>query len=465
MRQLNLRQFGIQFELDLSPPKEPGFWDQYNMFLLLALAVDLFTPILMYLGILPGSVRWLSDVAVAIMLGMVVLRMLVFDRIPWPAIILLAISVIGIVMALFEGQGVAATLWGWWRMYRYPMIGFFAFLQPVWPENLPKRLINFCLAVLALQVVVQLFQYAVLGEIVGDNLAGTFGRRGVGPLLMFTLFVAALAFGDWIATNNWKAPMLVLVLGSVSSTLAAQKFFPFAFIAIGILAAAMHMIRSGKLQLLLVYVAAFMIIAVGFSNLYNRVVAEERGTKTLEESISFNALDRYLSSTGSRSDGNYRFGRNFALRLGWQNIQRDTPTLLFGMGIGARSSSVTLGLVGAGLQQSYYGLTSGTSLLVIMQETGLLGLALFVLYIVFIVMVMAVHIWRDPEHEATPLRYALIIFTVYWPVWLWYHQAWNFSVMMLLYWVTVAYVLAHPVKEKVRKEQAVLATELQWGKQ
>lgn len=456
MSQLNLRRFGINFDLDLTPPKELGFWDKYNMFLLAALAVDLFTPILIYLRLLPGAARFLSDAAIAAMLGMVVLRMLVFDRIPWPALALLGISIIGIVVALFEGQGVPATLWGWWRMYRFPMVGLFAFLQLTWPENFTRRFINFCLAVLALQVVVQLFQYFVLGEVAGDNLAGTFGRRGVGPLLLFVMFVLAVSFGDWIANDNWKAPLFVIVLGGIASSLAAQKLFPFAVIAMGGVAASIHMIRSGKLQLLVVYVAAFAVIAVGFATLYNRVVAEERDTKRIEEFVNINSLDRYLSGSGARGDGNYNLGRNFALQLGWRNIQRDTPTLLFGMGIGARNSSVTLGLVGAGLQQGHYGLTSGTSLLVIMQETGLLGMAFFALYIVIFVLTTAVHIWQDPDHEATPLRFALILFTLFWPMWLWYHRSWDFSVMLLLYWVSVAYVLAHPVKKRVPENRAAV---------
>jgi hypothetical protein len=443
----------FSLDLQLQPDGEGyGFWERYNLFLVIAVATDLITPMLIALRVLPGAVRYLSDITVAIMLAFAFTRMLVFNRIPRILFWFLGLSTIGILVGLFEGQGGAATMWGWWRMYRYPMIGLFAYLQPVWPEKLAPRLIKSAVIVLAIEVGVQLWQYFIMGEIAGDNLSGTFGKHGVGPLLLFLMFVLCLTYGDWIANNNWKSLLIIIVLGGVSSGLAAQKLFPFAVIIVGIVAASMQMVRSGKVQLLVVYVAAFFVIAIGFSNFYNRVVADERDTKRIEEFVNINTLDEYLNSSGSRGDGNYNLGRSFALQLGWENIQRDVTTLLFGMGIGSRSSSVTLGLVGAGLQEGYYGLTSGTSLLVIMQETGLFGLTFFMVFIAVVVIQLTIHIWRDPYHEATGLRFGIILFSIFWPLWIWYHQAWNFSVMMLLYWISVAYLLAHPVKDKREPE-------------
>ncbi len=43
----------------------------------------------------------------------------------------------------------------------------------------------------------------------------------------------------------------------------------------------------------------------------------------------------------------------------------------------------------------------------------------------------------DP-YQAT-LAYGLFIFTMFWPVWLWYHKAWLAGAMMILYWVSLGY--------------------------
>ena len=410
------------------------------LLLLLAFAVDLFTPFLIWKGILPSAVRWLSDMAVVCILVLAFSQMLAFDRIPKAALLILGVSLIGITVALLEGQGIVATAWGWWLLFRYLIVGLFAYLQPSWPNNYPRRLVHLCVAILTVEVVFQLIQY-IGGQIPGDDLAGSFGRHGVAPLMMFIIFVLCLTLGQSLTTGRWRWLILVLVLGGGASVLGEMKLFPFVIIGLWLAALFILVIQGRKLQKFLVSLLVIGVFVLIFTSFYNRVVAEERGTRRLEAYLDLDTLEGYLNFASSKGDGRYELGRSFALALGWQTIHRDTTSFLFGMGLGARGESIALGIAGEGLRQSYYGLESGTSLLVLMQELGVIGLAVFGGLILWIVVNLARDINRDPHSDMTVLRYALILFSVGWPLWLWYTSVWNIGVVMLLYWATLGYVL------------------------
>lgn len=412
----------------------------FLLLFLLAFSVDLLTPFLVWKGVLPAAVRWLSDLAVASMLVLAVIHMLAFDRIPRVAIPILGISLIGVTVALFEGQGIVTTAWGWWLFFRYLIVGLLAYLVPSWPADFARWLFQLCMVLLAFEVVVQLGQY-VTGETPGDNLAGSFGSHGTSSLIIFILFVSCLGLGKWLTDGNWRWLVWVLALGGISSALGAMKLFPFAAVALGVIALLIHLLRGGQFHRLLLYLAIFGVIVLISASVYNSVVAEERGTKRLEEYLELRTLERYLNFANSRGGGRYELGRGFALKLGWQNIQRDTTTFLFGMGLGARGESIALNIAGEGLRQSYYGLISGTSLLVLMQELGVIGLVTFSVLIFWIIVTLFKHIGLDPMSDTTVLRYGLILFSIGWPMWLLYAGVWNMGVIMLLYWTILGYVL------------------------
>ncbi len=417
------------------------------LLLLAAFAVDLLTPFLVWKGILPSGVRWLSDLAVAGVLVLTLVHILSFDHIPKAVLLILSMSLIGITVALFEGQSILATAWGWWLFFRYLFVGIFAYLQPIWPKNFARWLIHLCIVILTFEVVVQFGQY-FNGEIPGDNLAGTFGRNGTASLIIFILFTFCLALGQWLTDGKWQWLAWTLVLGGISSVLGEIKLFPFVILALGVATLFIKILQGRRLHKLLIYLVLLGAVTLIFTNFYNTVVAEERGTRRLEEFLELQTLKNYLNFTRSEG-GRYELGRGFALTLGWEIIQKDTTTFLFGMGLGARGESVALGIAGEGLRQSYYGFTSGTSLLVLMQELGVIGLAIIGGVILWIIITLARDIKLDPGSNVTILRYALILFSIGWPVWLWYTSVWATSVTMLLYWVTLGYVLARSPRNPV----------------
>ena len=102
---------------------------------------------------------------------------------------------------------------------------------------------------------------------------------------------------------------------------------------------------------------------------------------------------------------------------------------------------MALGIVGEGLRQGYYGLAAGSSLLVLMQELGLVGLTSFGGFLLWVNYLL----WRYGSSSSSPeikvLCYGLIIYATLWPLWLWYHAVWTFGVSMLLYWAILGYLL------------------------
>lgn len=426
--------------------------------LLVALAADLVTPLLIWKGVLPGYARWVSHAAVAVAMIGAYVRMMVFDRVPRAILLIVWLSVIGVVVAVLRGQRAAATVWGWWIMFQFPLAAVFVYLQWDWPNSVARRLRLLCTAILAAQVIIQIGQY-LTGEPPGDNLAGTFGYHGVAKLMLFTVFVLCLALGQWLADGRWKTLVLVLVLGGVSSVLSALKLFPFALFLLAVVALGLYAIRYGQPGRLVC--GALLVLAVVwiFFRLYNAVVPPVQGARPLEAYLDPSTLSEYLggltpaSGTGRYSE-RYFLGRNYAVSYGWKVIQGDATTLLFGMGLGARGESRTLGTAGVGLLEGGLGLTTGTTLLVMMQELGLLGMCVLGGFALWTIVTLFSDIRRNPQSAATELRYALLLFSLLWPVWLWYTSMWLFRVPMLLYWGALGYVLAEPQLERVETDRS-----------
>lgn len=424
---------------------DSGIWrlSRYSYLLIVvAFFAELFLPLLVWKTPLPGVTRWLADVSILVIAVLALARMLLFDQIPTGFLLILGATIVGSTVATFEGQTPLATAWGFWRMFMYPIVAFYAYLQPLWPAKIAARTFQLLVWLLGFEVFVQLAQYAA-GQTPGDNLAGTFGWKGVGSLVMFVFLVLCLSFGKWLVSGSWRQLVVVVVLGLLASVFGEMKVYPAALVAIAGAAALIYVWRGG--QVTTIFSAGIILVAAlaGFLMLYNVVISEGRGVRPLEAYTNVDQVTKYLNNVNYNSDtGRYNLGRGFALTYGWEIIQRDTTTMLFGMGIGTRNESTSLGVVGQGLQDSLYGLTSGTSLLVMMQETGLVGLAVFALFAGWLIIVLLQDSGRDPDSDDTVLRYGIILFSLFWPLWLWYHRAWNFGPSMVLYWALVGYLLS-----------------------
>jgi hypothetical protein len=425
-----------------------------NLLFLVALATDLVTPFLIWKGILPAYTRWISHAAVAAMILGAYARMMVYDRVPGSVWVMAWVSIVGTSVALLGGQGLSATIWGSYILFQWPLVGLYAYLERYWPQRFAQRLRTFCIAILGVELAVQIGQY-LSGERPGDNLAGTLGWHGTGHLEIFILLVTCLALGQWLAQQKWTTLLWILGLGSASSVLGEMKLFPFAVLALAVVTMVIFVVRGGQLRKLAPFAVPLAVGLVFFVAAYDATISPTGGgsfRRILEPRFLAGYLDRSERvATGGKYV--YDIGRNYALAYGWNEIRRDAMTFLFGMGLGARGESNTLSTAGVALLEGRLGLSTGTSLFVMMQELGLVGMAVVGGSLLWIVVTLWQGIRNDPQSEAVELRYALLLFTLLWPLWLWYGTVWYYRVPMLLYWVALGYVLSEPWRSHLRTSQ------------
>ena len=408
--------------------------------ILLALLSDLLTPILIWKTGLPAEVRWLSSGVLAAVLLDGYARMLQQRRFPAGLWIIVALSVVGIPQALLNGQSLVATMWGWWLMFRYPFVGLYAYLQPRWPEQFPSRLLKWGILLLCFEVAVQLAQYAT-GEPPGDNLAGSLGIHGTGNLVLVVLLVFALVLGQWIARGGLARVALVLALGATSSVLGEMKVFFFAAGFMAVMSLAIHLWQKRQLVKLLPYAFLLAAVLAAFPPIYNSVVP---GAEAIPFSEYFDpaVLARYMNGTALDSSGNYDVGRLYAVTYAWDQISGNPISLAFGDGLGARGESQTLGSAGVALLTGDLGLFTGSSLVVMMGELGMFGLLSLSGFFLWVARMLWKGATSGAASDAAGIQYGALIYTLLWPLWLWYDTSWSSSVAMLLYWSTLGYCLA-----------------------
>ena len=436
----------------ISLPQKKNIAGFFQFLPILALCIDLFTPFPIWKNILPPAIRWGSHAAVALMIVVTLLRMLSFNHIPRSFWFIVAVSMVWSFVAIGNGQGILPTVWGVWLLFQFPFVYLFAYLQPTWPQKIPEYLRKFGLWILGLQVFVQLLQYAA-GEAPGDQLAGLFGRNGTGNAVIFAILISCLYLGYWITSKQWFGVTISLVFGAISSALGEMKLFPIAILIIGIVAVLIYAIKKRSLINFFVYTSLIFTVSIGFAYLYNFVVPGAEKRPLQNYFTNPNSRNEYLNRSESyyNSEG-YTYtdiGRNYAVKIGWNALQKDPTTLFFGYGIGTRSESRTLGTEGVALTTGGLGRSVGTSLLVMMQEMGLIGFVILSGLIIWIILSLTRDIRKKPSSKAVELRYALLSFSILWPVFLWYANVWAMRVPMFLYWFLLGYVFAESRVSKI----------------
>jgi hypothetical protein len=302
---------------------------------ILAIAVDLFTPYLIWREILPAQIRWISHSAIAAMILICLFRMFGLNNIPGAFWFVVAISLVWAYVAIGHGQGIASTVWGVWLLFQFPFVGIFIYLQPNLPQQFAHYLIKFCLIVLAIQVVFQLFQYAS-GVMPGDELSGLFGRNGTGNAALFAILVCTLIFGYWITTGRGAVVFMVLALGTISSILGEMKLFPIAVAITGFLAIVIYLLKHRAPEKMLLYLILILAMLVSFVSLYNIFVPGADNTPVQNFITNPAALSNYLNQSQSFiADGIrfYNIGRVYGLRIGWVSLLKDPVRFFFGFGI------------------------------------------------------------------------------------------------------------------------------------
>jgi hypothetical protein len=410
-----------------------------------ALLIDLLSPLLISMQILPTPTRYLSQIALASLGTIVYARMMTQNYVPGAIWAIMGVSFLCFSKALLEGQPFATTLWGWWETFEFVFVAFYLYLSKP-TQQFPRRLFQFCTVVLFLQVALQTLQY-LGGEPIGDDLAGTFGDHGAAPLFLFSALITAWAFGFWLTQGARRNTLLgiILLLGIVANVMAENKAFLISTCAFAGTTIAVASWRTGQFWRLIPYSMVLLMTLAVFVIAYNYLVPTAERSPIEEYFLDSESREQYLNRVKVDTiNGGYYLGRSSAVEYGWTSLTSgDLSTLLFGLGIGARTESERLGLIGIGLQRGDLGLNRGTSLLVFMEETGLVGLTILSIAIGWLIVELLRQTKLSQSDELLALRYGLLFFSLLWPLWLWYIGAWNTRVTMLLYWAAIGYVFNH----------------------
>ena len=430
--------------VDHRAPRLAAEWMHTWWFRLLALlfVTEILVPFVIWKAGLPASMDVPKELAAGILVAFTFGYMLLRDRIPGAILVIFGITTIWGALAILEGQSGSATLWGWWRLFKYPMIGVFAYLIPDWPSDFARWFLRFCVGLMIFEVAVQVVQFA-LGAPPGDTLAGTFAWNGVGSFTLFTFLLACLGFGHWLATQQWKLLLLIIVLGTVGSMLSLTKFYLVATALLAVTALLFHLIRGGQFKQLFTLVFLLVMGLAILLPVYNIFIARARGLPPLQEYLRPETAESYLFGDGKGDeDGSYNLGRGLAVTYGWQQISGDPVTMLFGFGLGSRTTSTALGLSGRGLEDDLYGGSSAPSLGKWLQEFGLVGLVVFLVINHWLIWNMLRHARSTTDPYLATFAYGLSLYTLYWPLWHWYQKPWGSGPMMILYWVALGFVFS-----------------------
>jgi hypothetical protein len=130
---------------------------------------------------------------------------------------------------------------------------------------------------------------------------------------------------------------------------------------------------------------------VAFAAVYNILIEARWGGNTINEFLSTGHYELYLYRGVEVGDGSHVVGRIDSIILPTVVLSDDWMKLLFGLGIGNASPSSLPGLEGA-YAEAYEGYGFGmTAVGNLIWETGLIGLALYVVFFIFS--------WRDSRHS------------------------------------------------------------------
>ncbi len=417
-------------------------WRWYLLPLLVSFTIDFFTPQLIGWRILPRAVLWLSDLAIMAMIVIVIARMLLLDRIPKPFLIVLAATLIGLTVAIFEGQNVGIMAFGWRRLFQYPLVGLYVYMMPRWPPGSATWLLRISLGALGLNTFMQIARYAG-GELPSDALAGFFGvTHGVGELVMFIIIVVSLGFGKWLACGDWRYLIVALVLGAAASSLGSMKIFPIAVLAIAVVALFLQVIRGRNLGRLIKLIVVLGLGVAAFVFLYDSVAPNFAWGpgRQIQEYFNADVLNQYFGGPKGDLYSGYRLGRFDAPLYVWESNLKSPTSFLFGTGIGSRAESATLGVTGT-FKSSLYSGAPGKSLTVLLAETGTMGLLTLAVFFLAAIAVLYKHSGKLEGTDLAAIQYGLLLFSVLWLFWLWYQPIWGNAIPMLLYWTLLGFSL------------------------
>lgn len=406
------------------------------------ITIEIFTPIIYQNGFLPDSIRWVSHIINLVLFILLFIRFVNNKISIEPLLFFLAVVFLSVIVSISNHQDITATLWGIWIFSRYPIIGFLASSYE-FSATQYKKVATYLLFLLFSEIIIQIFQYSS-GIKTWDNLGGSFFIHGTGALLFVLLLIIVFFFGNWIVYKKSGGLIVAVVIGMISSVFGEMKLFFFALIFIGLLAIAFYMRRNGVNKRLIIAISVIACIVIAFPSFIDRITYVRKGSVSfLQQITDLSFIKRYTTFSYVDVNGNYDIGRNYAIRYVLNLLSTNNTRLIFGDGIGSRGVSRSLDSIGSQIMQGDLGLFTGSSLVIFLGEMGILSLAYIAVFLIFTIVRCFKIIRLHSLPYLISVSYSVLLFSVFWPVWLWYNTSWTLPGSMPFYWFLWGVVLRY----------------------
>jgi hypothetical protein len=415
---------------------------------------DIFSPILISSLHLPQEIRWISYVVNLFIIIVYLFRKLMNRRVYSYDIFLLIISIITVTVAISNRQQLLTTLWGLWLFLRYPLIGV-VFSEEKFSQRQNRTIEKIFYSLLFIEIFVQFAQW-LSGIPSGDNLAGTFYQNGTGKLIFVLLIIIIYFAGKWISQRRPIGLLVTLAIGIVSSAFGEMKLFFFASILILFVSVFLYYFRYKLDKKILYGFSVIFVVIIIFPKVIDKLSYSQSNSIPFWKQITDSSfISRYTTFLSLDKNGRYDMGRNFAVQYVWKMISRDEMRLTFGDGIGSRGESKSLGSAGIQLLGGDLGLSTGSSLVVFLGEMGVLGLVCLFIFWVFTIFrcIRLINTWSVPY--LVSIGYATLLFSFFWPIWLWYNTSWTLPGSMPFYWLMWGIVMHYSKKNSVETQNGI----------
>lgn len=399
------------------------------------LLVDLLSPLLISSLNVDPQFRYFSTILWGLIAFKTVLGFRFIRSVDLAIFIIVALySTLGFVIATLNGQNILITAWGWWLIYKGPILGLYVFQKKSNIRSFTRKILNYGNIILVFEVLVQIIQYSS-GVPIGDQLGGTFGEWGTQALATFLIIVFALNLSAWIIRSNGKKLLLIFLLCLISSMLSSTKIFPFVAVVMGVIAIIFRIEYTRRLLMIMptiifIVFQVFLMIFI-FSKFLPSSQLDEYG-------LLFNkdTLHEYYFML-AEGEKKFDVGRNIQILLAWNQLKSSklpVSTIYWGDGLGARAESNVLGDTGIALRNNDLGAFSGTSLTVLIGEMGIMGIISMIFFYISVVLTLWISRRRYKSEDIQVLKYGILIFSICWPILLWYASSWSYAIPSFFYW-------------------------------
>jgi len=426
----------------------PNYFSQNKINIVLfwiSLSCDLIFPFFIWkynFPIILKSIPYL--LCLIIVLQVIFRRVFISIKLTGSFLIILLISIQGIIVSFLNSQNVYIIIYAWFVLFRGPLIAYYFKDQYKFGNDYVKILIQILLMIIIFELCFQLYEY-LEGSFNMDQRGGSLGEWSTQYLIILEILCLSIMIGFALFKGKYLLLTVSSILVSFSSLLGEMKLFPYAIFIMAILSIIIYVILNRKESKTKIFrtVGIFSLIMIVplfiYLSLYNKFILPTAG-KTFVEISAPKFIKQQETSVQKDTQGNYDVGRTTGIIYVFNQIKTNPVTMIFGEGIGSRSESKSLHILGKSLEKGAITGLTRSSLIIIFSELGIIGILLLFFSMINVIFKLFKMLLHNIQIETACLIFGLLIFTILAPVWLWYGTSWTYPLVLYLYWINIGYI-------------------------